>query len=1148
MKHNIVFKFIAIALCAASLMGAVSSAFGMFVLAESGLYTQDVEEAYEDFVTTHTQSLGGEIAQRYASMHLGGANTQLVDSVHGNYWSNRFFDMNLVGYVIRDEAGNELGAEPLGVEPVRSFTFDTGDFGSYIRVVSQMPEEEYYAANSPQLPEGVVTQNGEDYVYSAIPETGAEVYFIDVQHEDGSWGMGSPEEPLGVIVCQENGIVEFFGAEGINLLEDTVLITGIQFLSRDETSIYEAYSPHGVLSEGRYDGSTTRLTMRLLTETASIMDAIPPEGCYVTRVSVTYEDDYSESTGGTPEIGFLDYEGGRVRFTPSNPESFSYRELPVTHIAFYDQNESLVYEARDPEGVGFFAYHGETLSFLSPSGTGEIPEETVSEETFTGYVNVNTNIYASSDLSSPVVGFLTSGCSVSIIPQEDGVWGWIPGSGWVLLEGITLVSAEESSGYAMDFPEEAAAMEETLFPEETGAVEVPVTTLEATIPEETVDPVQEETILTETEVSAAATEEGIFAEREASTAATEEVISAETEAVIAATEETIPGETEVSAATEGDVPYATEAVEAFLLDGELETTSGEVHTYGYWDQAAQQQMIVEYVYEPMPAYTVELRLGEGAIRTESNWVLARLLYAYRDQLPYLLGICLLLFAVLAVYLCCAAGRKPGTNVVRFEGLNRLPLDLYALITVGGVVLAAALVVGGTQYLMESSIRVGLLFAGLVVYAACLLVVGFCFACAAQFKTPGLWWWRHSVCFLSLKFVGFLCRKLLQLIKWLTKKCETGLWPWLVRLCKGTVKVVAALLKIGGIWLEKLLAWLQKGGDWLWNRMTRFFSLLPLTWQWLMAGFAMFLLVAIVFATNGEELLIVLSIGICIGLILYGAHCFGTLLEGVKHMRKGDLDAKVDDRLMVGAFRDFAGELNGLADVAVVAAQKQMKSERMKTELITNVSHDIKTPLTSIINYVDLLQKPHTEAEAEKYLEVLDRQSQRLKKLIDDLMEMSKASTGNLTVDVTRVDAAEAVNQALGEFSDKLERAQLFPVFRQPEEAVYMMADGRLVWRVMSNLLSNAVKYALPGTRVYVDLQRLENKVIISMKNISREELNVEADELMERFVRGDASRNTEGSGLGLNIAQSLMELQKGQLQILVDGDLFKVTLIFPGAE
>ena len=196
--------------------------------------------------------------------------------------------------------------------------------------------------------------------------------------------------------------------------------------------------------------------------------------------------------------------------------------------------------------------------------------------------------------------------------------------------------------------------------------------------------------------------------------------------------------------------------------------------------------------------------------------------------------------------------------------------------------------------------------------------------------------------------------------------------------------------------------------------------------------------------------------------------------------------------------------------------------------------------------MDLLQKPHSEEEQEQYLEVLDRQSQRLKKLIEDLMEMSKASTGNLAVDITVINAGEAINQALGEFADKLEKAQLTPVFRQPDDPIEMMADGRLVWRVMSNILGNAVKYALPGTRLYLDLAEVDGKVIISMKNISREELNVSADELLERFVRGDASRNPEGSGLGLNIAQSLMEIQKGQLQLLVDGALFKVTLIFPG--
>ena len=180
--------------------------------------------------------------------------------------------------------------------------------------------------------------------------------------------------------------------------------------------------------------------------------------------------------------------------------------------------------------------------------------------------------------------------------------------------------------------------------------------------------------------------------------------------------------------------------------------------------------------------------------------------------------------------------------------------------------------------------------------------------------------------------------------------------------------------------------------------------------------------------------------------------------------------------------------------------------------------------------------------------VLARQSGQMKKLIEDLMDMSKATTGNMAVEITEMDAVEAVNQALGEFSDKLAAVPLIPVIRHPDEPVMIRADGRLVWRTLSNLLHNAVKYALPGTRLYVDIARVEGSVIISLKNISREELNISADELMERFVRGDASRNTEGSGLGLNIAKSLMELQRGQLRLLVDGDLFKTSMIFPTAD
>ena len=201
-------------------------------------------------------------------------------------------------------------------------------------------------------------------------------------------------------------------------------------------------------------------------------------------------------------------------------------------------------------------------------------------------------------------------------------------------------------------------------------------------------------------------------------------------------------------------------------------------------------------------------------------------------------------------------------------------------------------------------------------------------------------------------------------------------------------------------------------------------------------------------------------------------------------------------------------------------------------------------MTSIVNYVDLLQKPHTPAEGEQYLEVLARQSQRLKKLTEDLVEMSKASSGSIPVNLAPVNVVELVNQALAEYEEKLQRANLPVVLTAPQPEILVSADGRLIWRVMDNLLGNCVKYAQPGTRVYVDVVKYEKKVMISVKNISQAELNLPAEELMERFVRGDSARNTEGSGLGLNIAKPLMSLQKGKLNLVIDGDLFKAVLLF----
>ena len=597
-----------------------------------------------------------------------------------------------------------------------------------------------------------------------------------------------------------------------------------------------------------------------------------------------------------------------------------------------------------------------------------------------------------------------------------------------------------------------------------------------------------------------------------------------------------------SAVEETAAPEPEETAASEERPATLAVPSYKANSYSYYDSGYQDVMVAEFYYQELTGYTVSLTLQEPVMRHSEVADALRLLWSYRNALFGILAVSVLLFAVCAVYLCCAAGRKPGRDSVKAGGLNLIPLDAYAL----GVGLADVGIVWLLAEGMEYLLNQGLLFAAGTAaaagYGACVLFVGFCFAFAAQVKTPGGIWWRNSLCGFAVRLCVWGCKTALRCLAW----C----WHRAVPLAKRLVRAGWKLVRFFALELGKLWKWtislVKRGAAWLGRGLRRFLSMLPLTWQWLVAAFVLLFVMGITISTERAGWIL---LGVCtvLAVVLYGSGAFGTLLESAKRMRRGDLDTKVDDGLLVGCFRDFAQELNGLADVAVVAAQKQLKSERMKTELITNVSHDIKTPLTSIINYVDLMCRPHSEEEQELYLEVLSRQSQRLKKLIDDLMELSKASTGNISVEITRVNAVEAVNQALGEFGDKLEKASLTPVFRHPEEPVEMLADGRLVWRVMSNVLSNAAKYALPGTRLYVDLSTLEDKVLISLKNISREELNVEVDELMERFVRGDASRNTEGSGLGLNIARSLMELQKGQLQLLVDGDLFKVTLIFPQA-
>lgn len=281
------------------------------------------------------------------------------------------------------------------------------------------------------------------------------------------------------------------------------------------------------------------------------------------------------------------------------------------------------------------------------------------------------------------------------------------------------------------------------------------------------------------------------------------------------------------------------------------------------------------------------------------------------------------------------------------------------------------------------------------------------------------------------------------------------------------------------------------------------------------------------------------------MIILAAIAFQRVKHGGEKILNGDLENKIDTTYMYGDIKDFAESLNNINQGLQSAIDDKMKSERFKTELITNVSHDIKTPLTSIVNYVDLIKKEDcNNPKINEYIEVLDRQSNRLKKLTEDLVEVSKASTGNLSVEFTKCNLNILISQALGEFSEKLEQKELCVVQTIEDNELFVMADGKRLWRVFDNLLSNICKYAMRGTRVYIDLKKDDDKAVIIFRNISDSPINLSQEELTERFVRGDRSRNTEGSGLGLSIAKSFTELQNGIFEINADGDLFKVKLYF----
>lgn len=457
--------------------------------------------------------------------------------------------------------------------------------------------------------------------------------------------------------------------------------------------------------------------------------------------------------------------------------------------------------------------------------------------------------------------------------------------------------------------------------------------------------------------------------------------------------------------------------------------------------------------------------------------------------PVCLALLLCELALMA-FLAYAAARKNGCEEFVTGWQERIPFDLFVVLYGGlavGIVALAVLCFDNLHFYPFAPDGVGVLFAACFLIAP-LLLAGWMTLCA-RIKTHTLW-------------KSCLCRKLLLLV-WRAVR-------WLFDLCAKVWRFLLSLAKA-----------------------------IPLLWRVMAVSGAYFLLMLIAAAEYEAELIMLLcALGFLA--VLYFALMLLRLRKGIGAISRGEEELSIDTKYMLPAFRESAAELGSIRNGITLAVEAQLRSERMKTELITNVSHDIKTPLTSLVSYVDLLQREEDEEKRREYLDVLQRQSLRLKKLTEDLVELSKSGSGAMSCTLSRRSVRELLQQAVGEYGEKLELAGLTCILSLPEEELFCLADGNLTWRVLDNLLGNACKYAQSGTRLYVSVSAEAEYVSIEVKNISREALNMDPTELMERFKRGDASRSTEGSGLGLSIADNLARLQGGSLQLTIDGDLFKV--------
>ena len=472
------------------------------------------------------------------------------------------------------------------------------------------------------------------------------------------------------------------------------------------------------------------------------------------------------------------------------------------------------------------------------------------------------------------------------------------------------------------------------------------------------------------------------------------------------------------------------------------------------------------------------------LSTRQVAAIAHMAYNLRYTIYGIVIAALLATILFFVALMASSGRRNNTDEIVLTPFCRIPYDL--------LLVAAFFIMLFPFYFVDTCLE-GLVqvFSGILLAIVCMVVATLlCMVAATNIKRK--MFFKNTLVYMTLRFIARTAKKLFGLIRYIPM-----VWK--------TVLAVACV---------------------------SFFELLAI----------------IAFDGEQEELVCCFFFVkfLTIPVIMYIALTLKKLQTAGRALAGGNLTYHTDTSKMVWDLKEHGENLNNIAVGMTRAVDERMRSERMKTELITNVSHDIKTPLTSIINYATIIGDGLKDnPEMAEYTEVLVRQSDKLKRLIEDLVEASKASTGNLEVALAPCDASIFLTQAGGEYEEKLEKAQLTLITKTPSEELRIMADGRRMWRIFDNLMNNICKYSLPGTRVYLSLERMGNYAVITFKNTSKEPLDMTEAELMERFTRGDSSRSTEGNGLGLSIAKSLAELQNGRLNIALDGDLFKAVLSFP---